>query len=171
VAILGIMIALVATMTMIWVPIPATKGYFNIGEAMIFFAAFLFGRRVAAISGAIGAGIIDAIAAPQFLPATLVIKFLEGYIAGTIVMSLRDHASDWSVKTLACSLGGLVMIVGYFVYEAFVLPLGLDTTAGMGPAIIELPWNILQVLLGGLIAILLTEGIEKSYPRIRDFRT
>jgi len=171
IAVLGIMIALVATMTLILIPIPATKGYFNLGEAMIFFAAFIFGRRIAGLSGAIGAGFIDAIAAPQFLPATILIKFAEGYVAGTIADVLRERANEQVVRAFAVEMGGAIMIIGYFIYEAFVLPLGFDTSAGIGVAIIELPWNISQAFIGGLIAMLLVTGIEKSYPRIRDLKT
>lgn len=171
VAILGITIALVAVMTMIFIPIPATKGYFNLGEVMIFFAAFIFGRKVASLGGAIGAGIIDAIYAPHFLPATIIIKFLEGFIAGTIANRLKKSEKEWLMRGLAVCVGGSVMIISYFVYEAFVLPLGLSANAGLGVAIIELPWNITQVFMGGLIAILLAEGIEKSYPRIKDMKT
>ena len=170
IAVLGIMSALVAAMTLILIPIPATKGFFNLGEAMIFFTAFIFGRRIAGLSGAIGAALIDAIVAPHFLPATLVIKFAEGFIAGTIFDLLKKHANEQVVRAFAIEIGGGLMIIGYFVYEAFVLPLGLDTSAGIGVAIVELPWNIAQAFIGGLIAMMLASGIEKSYPRISDFK-
>lgn len=170
IAVLGIMSALVAVLTLVYIPIPATKGYFNLGESMIFFAAFIFGRRVAGLSGAIGAGLIDAILAPQFLPATILIKFTEGYIAGIVFDRLRPYANEQFVRVLAIEIGGVIMISGYFSYEAWILPLGLSSSGGLGVAIVELPWNIVQVLIGGLIAILLVTGIEKSYPRIAELR-
>lgn len=170
IAVLGIMSALVGVMTLVYVPIPATKGIFNLGESMIFFAAFIFGRRIAGLSGAIGAGIIDAILAPHFLPATILIKFTEGYIAGAIFDWLRKRANEQVVRAFAIEIGGGIMIAGYFIYEAFVLPIGLGSSGGMGAAIAELPWNISQAFIGGLIAILLVTGIEKSYPRIAELR-
>jgi hypothetical protein len=57
-----------------------------------------------------------------------------------------------------------------------VLPLGLFPEAdivyygGIGPAIAELPFNILQAVLCGFIAVLLAEGIERSYPQIANLR-
>jgi hypothetical protein len=57
-----------------------------------------------------------------------------------------------------------------------VLPLGLFPEAdivyygGIGPAMAELPFNVLQVALCGIIAVLLTEGIERSYPQIANLR-
>jgi len=174
IAVLGVMIALVAAMTLIIVPIPATRGYFNLGETMIFFAAFVFGRKIAGLSGAIGAGLIDAIVAPYFLPATLIIKFSEGFVAGTIADALKKYGNLQAVRAFAVEIGGSIMIIGYFLYEAFILPIGITDGGGgggLGAALIELPWNISQVLIGGLIAILLTTGIEKAYPRIADLRS
>jgi len=166
----GILIALVAALTLIYVPIPSTKGYFNLGEVMIFFAAFVFGGKVAGIAGAFGAGIVDLIVAPHFFPGTFVIKFCEGFVAGTIASSLSNASNIWAVRTLAVGIGGTIMIAGYFCYEAFILPLGLSATGGIPVAITEVPWNIFQVLIGGLTAILLAEGVERSYPRISDFK-
>jgi hypothetical protein len=34
----------------------------------------------------------------------------------------------------------------------------------------ELPFNILQAVLCGFIAVLLAEGIERSYPQIANLR-
>lgn len=166
VALLGISIALVAAMTTMLVPIPATKGYFNLGEVVIFFLAFMFGWKEAAIAGAVGASIIDLAVAPVFMPATLVAKFLEGAAAGLIASSLKEAANAAWVRTLAVGVGGTLMITTYFLYEWFILPLGLSESGGLGNALAELPFNILQVLLCGIIAMLLAEGITRSYPQI-----
>ncbi|HUW42968.1 MAG TPA: ECF transporter S component [Thermoplasmata archaeon] len=166
VALLGISIALVAAMTTMLVPIPATKGYFNLGEVVIFFLAFMFGWKEAAIAGAIGAGIIDLAVAPVFMPATLVAKFLEGATAGLVVSSLKGVVNVTWVRTLAVGVGGSLMITTYFLYEWFILPLGLSESGGLGNALAELPFNILQVLLCGSIAMLLAVGITRSYPQI-----
>jgi len=39
------------------IPIPATKGYFNLGEVVIFIAAIVFGPVVGALAGGLGAGL------------------------------------------------------------------------------------------------------------------
>lgn len=171
VAIYGISIALVAALTAIFVPIPATKGYFNLGEIVIFTVAFLFGRKEAAIAGALGAALIDLILAPQFIPATLVAKSLEGFTAGTIVMVLKGASSSPWVRTLAYGIGGTLMVATYFIYEWLILPLGLSTSGGLGSALAELPFNILQVIICGTVALMLAEGIERSYPQIANLRS
>lgn len=75
--------ALVAVATIAFViSVPATSGYFNIGEAVIYVAAILFGPYVGAISGGVGAAIADLLLAPVYAPATIVIKACEGAIVG-----------------------------------------------------------------------------------------
>ncbi|MDA4120231.1 MAG: ECF transporter S component, partial [Thaumarchaeota archaeon] len=75
--------AFVAAVTMAFsVFIPATKGYFNIGEVMVYIVAILMGPYIGAFAGGVGSAISDAILAPQYAPGTLVIKGLEGLIVG-----------------------------------------------------------------------------------------
>lgn len=59
--------ALVCVVTLVFVVgIPATNGYFNVGETVIYIAALSFGPYVGAFAGGIGAAIADLIAAPIF---------------------------------------------------------------------------------------------------------
>jgi len=75
--------AFVAAATMAFaIYIPATKGYFNIGEVMIYIVAILMGPYIGAFAGGVGSAISDAILAPQYAPGTLVIKGVEGLIVG-----------------------------------------------------------------------------------------
>ncbi|MCE7743131.1 MAG: ECF transporter S component [Candidatus Heimdallarchaeota archaeon] len=48
---------------------------------------------------------------------------------------------------ISCSLGGMIIVVGYFIYQAFILGVGA------GGAAIEIPFNIAQVFFGAAIAI------------------
>jgi len=125
-----------ATTMMIRLPIPATTGYFNIGDAMIFVAALLFGPVVGGLAGGVGSAISDMIGYPLFVPYTLVIKGIEGWLVGKITR--RTLKSDY----IACLLGGAEMVLGYFVVEVFLPGLGL------GAALEELPFNMFQVVAG-----------------------
>ena len=176
VAIYGILIALVAALTFMAFPITPTRGYFNFGEVVIFFIAFMIGWKEAAICGAIGAALVDSVLAAFFVPATIVAKALEGSVAGVLSSVLKKAARPSLVRTVAFSIGGSLMVLTYFLYEWLVLPIGLfpDTLitsyGGLGNALAELPFNVLQVGLCGIIAVLLTEGIERSYPQIANLR-
>ncbi|HME19493.1 MAG TPA: ECF transporter S component [Nitrososphaerales archaeon] len=77
--------AFVAAVTMAFaVYIPATRGYFDIGEIMVYVVAMLMGPRVGAFAGGVGSAISDAILAPVYAPGTLVIKGVEGLIVGSL---------------------------------------------------------------------------------------
>ena len=123
-----------ATTMMVRLPIPATTGYFNIGDAMIFIAALLFGPVVGGLAGGVGSAISDMIGYPLFVPYTLVIKGIEGWLVGKF--SRRTLKSDY----IACLLGGAEMVLGYFVVEVFMF--------GLGAALEELPFNMFQVVAG-----------------------
>ena len=103
--------ALVAVSTlMIQIPVPATGGYINVGDAMIFTGALLLGPIVGVAAGGVGSAIADAVSYPVFAPYTLVIKGFEGFIAGYI----KDGKSLVR-DLLAWIVGSGVMVLGYFI--------------------------------------------------------
>ena len=160
----AIMAALVCVATMFFIiPIPATTGYFNVGEAIIYIAAILFGPLIGGFAGGVGAAIADiAVGWGIFAPGTLVIKFLEGFVIGLIVY--KAHLMNWegwkkiSMTIIAVIIGGLIMVAGYWTYEAYIL--------GQGPIVPigEIPFNLLQLLCGGLVAVPVSFGVQKAYP-------
>ncbi len=227
IAIMGILTALETTITYtVKIPIPATTGYFNVGEGIIYFAAILFGPYIGAFVGAVGAGFADIIGYPIFAPGTFIIKGAEGFIVGLIFKNLKSNKiinKNWkmftfflglivggliviigrlilivegiipiltenltlfiilaiiltviiwvlgftfqkniSVKILSMMAGGIVMVLGYFVYESLILNL-ISPDYYLNPlnaALIEVPINILQVLAGIFIAIPLIAALE-----------
>jgi uncharacterized membrane protein len=220
--------ALVCVVTLVFVVgIPATNGYFNIGETMIYIAALSFGPYVGAFAGGVGAAIADLIAAPIFAPGTLVIKGCEGAIVGFLNKKMFKQASGWRIWTillgvivgvllasigsvylrnadiywgipppltftisipaeawyllggivalsialssfrleaqsgramLSILIGGLEMVLGYFLYELLVL--------GKTAAIVEIAANIVQILVGLIVAIPITRIILRRLPQL-----
>ena len=137
---MAVMSALVATGTLI-VRIPNPMGgYFNVGDVMIFVAALTFGPLVGCVAGGIGSAIADIIGFPLFAVPTLVIKGLEGLIAG-LIMNKKNIYRD----VLAVVAAGAQMIIGYFLVEVYLW--------GVGGALAEVPGNIAKIVLGGLIGI------------------
>ncbi len=113
----AIFIALVfVTTTILRVPIPATGGYFNFGDSVIFVAALLYGPLVGGISGGIGAAIADAVGYPIFAPGTLVIKFFEGLIAGYIGHKIPPKTKAVMLwKALSIILGAVLGAATYYI--------------------------------------------------------
>jgi uncharacterized membrane protein len=152
----GIMAALVAVATLfVQIPNPATKGYINFGDIMIFLSALTFGPLVGGLAGSIGSSIADIVSGyGYFAPFTFVIKGVEGAIAGLIsnrVSVRRD--------VLAVIFAGSEMIIGYFLAEFFPLQLGWA-------ALTEVPGNISQILVGAIVGIPITLIIRKRLPEV-----
>jgi uncharacterized membrane protein len=232
-AIGAVFAALVCVATLVFtVSVPATTGYFNVGETVIYVAALLFGPFVGAFAGGVGAAIADMIVAPQFAPGTLVVKGFEGTIVGFLNRKFRRTSKpDWRIFTallgtivgfllaltgslylsgnaelylgipppetptatifvpaelwyflgavvallivfmgfkiepesgrtvFSMILGGLEMVVGYFLYEQLVL--------GKTTAIVEVPVNIGQMIVGLVVAIPVVRIVLRSLPQLR----
>ncbi len=158
IAVTGVMAALVCVGTMlIQVPVPATEGFINIGDAMIFTSSLLFGNIIGGFAGGVGSALADIILGyGYFAPLTFIVKGLEGVLVGTI-----SNGKNWNRDLLAVFIGGIVMVLGYFLGEAF--PMGY----GIPAALTEVPGNIFQVTVGGFIAIPLALVIRRylSVPR------
>lgn len=151
VALFGILTALTTAITMsLVVPFPPTRGFFNLGDAMVFFAALTFGMRAGAICGGVGSAIADILLGfGYFAPITLVAKGSEGLVAGAIGR-MSDGAP--AAKFLGVVVGSMCMVSTYFVSEWLLY--------GIGPAIAEVPVNVAQVLIGGSIGILLSVSVS-----------
>ena len=156
VAIYGVLTALTAAITIITViPFPPTKGYFNLGEAMVFFSALIFGWRAGAICGGVGSAIADVIIGyGYFAPITLTAKGVEGLVTGAIAR--LNGGKKWS-SVLGIFCGGSCMVSIYFLAEVIIL----DT--GIGYALSEmLTVNIPQVAIGGTLGFVLAHYVRKS---------
>jgi uncharacterized membrane protein len=223
--------ALVCVVTLVFVVgIPATSGYFNVGETMIYIAALSFGPYVGAFAGGVGAAIADLIAAPIFAPGTLVIKGCEGAIVGFLNKKMFKQASGWRILSillgvivgvllasvgsvylrnadiywgipppltptftisipaevwyllggivalsialasyrleaqsgramLSVLIGGLEMVLGYYLYELLVI--------GKTAAVVEIAANIVQILVGLVVAIPITRIVLRSLPQLK----
>lgn len=156
ISLIAVFTALIAVTTLaVRIPVPATGGYINLGDAMIFIAALSLGGAVGGLAGGLGSAIADMIGYPVFAPFTLIIKGLEGFIAGKIA----DGASA-KRDVLAWGAGSIIMIIGYFITEAYVMRLGTPS------ALIEVPGNSFQVIFGGIIGLPISRLIRR---RIQNF--
>lgn len=146
--------AVFAATYVIHVPVPQTQGYINLGDTMVLSAGLLLGPYLGLIAGGIGSALADIAIAPSWAPFTLVIKGLEGLIAG--YLSRRNNR----LYRLAFSsvIASSEMVIGYLIVEVALY--------GLGPALVELPGNILQALVGCIVAIPLAYTIRTRYSSI-----
>ncbi|MCX8171008.1 MAG: ECF transporter S component [Candidatus Bathyarchaeota archaeon] len=152
-SLLIVMTTLVAVGTLI-IRIPNPMGgYFNVGDAMIFICALTFNPFISGLAAGLGSAIADMIGFPAFVIPTLVIKGLEGFLA-----SLISNKKDVSRDVLAIVVAGSEMVIGYFLVELYILNWGL------GGALAEVPMNIMQILIGGIVGVPVASFLRRRLP-------
>jgi len=128
-------------------------GYFNVGDVMIFVAALTFNPLIGGVAGGLGSAIADIIGFPLFAIPTLVIKGLEGLLA-----SLITNKKNVYRDILAVVVAGTEMVIGYFLVELYLW--------GIGGALAEVPANIAQIAIGGIVGIPIALVLRRRLPEI-----
>lgn len=153
----GLLIALVMVATyLIRIPIPATQGYINAGDSMIFLIGIIFGPQTALVAGGLGSALADLLAGySQYAPITLIVKGIEGWVVGALALQVGKRSGVELRDIAAILAGGSIMIVGYYcgeaiLFKSFIAPLG-----EIGP-------NILQAVGSALIALPLIHKILET---------
>ena len=135
------------------VPIAATGGYFNFSDVAVYFTAFAFGPWVGLIAGGVGTALSDlSLGFTSFAPLTLLAHGLEGFVAGWL-----GRGRGLVPMVVAWLVGTVVMCGLYFLGEGLVL-------TGWGAAAAELPFNLFQNLVGGVVGIPLVLAVRRAYP-------
>lgn len=138
--------AMVTGATMLSVPVPGFRLYFNLGEGIIYTVAILLGARHGAIVGGLGAALADLILGyPIWAPLTLFIKGLEGYVVGTL-------APNGRIK--AMTAGAAVMAAGYSISAGLLY--------GWAATPVELITDVIQTGMGMVIALPLSKLLESK---------
>ncbi|MBM3263848.1 MAG: ECF transporter S component [candidate division Zixibacteria bacterium] len=147
----GLLIALTAAATLaVRIPNPATQGYVNLGDGVLFTAALLWGSRAGGLAGGIGSALADVIGGYTiWAPWTLVVKGVEGMLAGGI--SSRGGSA---FAVLGLFAGGVWMITGYYLAGRFLF--------GSVVALTEIPGNIVQAVVGAVVAFPLSITLRKK---------
>ena len=155
IALVAVLIALVTVLTLlVRVPTPA-RGYVNLSDAAITFAALAFGPWVGAIAGGVGTAIADLLGGfAPYAPISFVAHGVQGLLVGLIGGRRRDLPR----LVLAWLAGAVAMVTGYLLGGA--LYVGLPT------ALLEVPLNVMQTVVGALVGIPLYFAVRRAYPAI-----
>jgi len=139
------------------IPVPGLAGgaYLNLGDSLIYCAAYILGGIPAMFAAGIGSLLADiAGGALIYAPATLVIKGLMGLACGAMLLK-----PSFGRFVFACVTGGAIMVVGYGLYELFVF--------GAAYALTSLPFNLIQWAGGVAVALLLYLPFSKMRKSLR----
>lgn len=156
---IALMIALVAVVTRFLVVPIGVAGFFNFSDTAVYLAAFLLGPLPGFLAGGIGAALADvSLGYASFAPLTFLGHGLQGLVAGYLA---RDGSMQGRVLG---ALAGTVAMVGiYFLGEYFGPG---NIWGGPAQALTEWPFNLLQNVVGAVVAIPLVEAIRRAYPPI-----
>lgn len=129
----------------------ANGGLVHLGNVPVFVAAALYGRKSAALSGAVGMGLFDLTCGwVAWAPFTFVICGLIGWVYGWIT---EKHSSKgFLIMGIFAAL--VVKIAGYYIAEGLIYGNWIAPVA-------SIPGNVVQILLAGVIAIPLILALQK----------
>src|SRR6056297_2430504 len=143
----ALMAAVVFVATTI-IKIPVGQGYLNFGDAAVFLAGLLLGPGYAFAAAAVGSSLADMIGYPIYIPATFLLKGSMAFIAS----KGKDKANKGKIINMIT--GGLIMVSGYYLYEAFIL------YGNIISPLYYIPFNILQFSVGIIIALILINPLK-----------
>lgn len=171
ISILSMSIAVVFVFTiLIAISIPATRGFWNIGETGVYIVALLFGPVIGAVAGGVGSALADLfLGYAIYAPGTLIIKGAEGFIVGYLY-SLMQRKSERKRTILfyAMLLTLLVILSTVFVFYIFggeggEIVVELYSEMLKGGVSFSLPFFVIiaiEIIIGGIALILLYVGRE-----------
>jgi len=112
------------------IPNVMTGGYVHLGDCGIFVAVLLLGRKNGTIAAAVGGALADLLGGYFiFILPTFIIKGLMAYVMGTVLEHLHTEGRwNWLYGAVP---GGIVQVLGYGVFEAFMygIPTALTSAA------------------------------------------
>ncbi|NLY52834.1 MAG: ECF transporter S component, partial [Firmicutes bacterium] len=137
------------------IPMVATQGFINVGDTVIFLSALMMGPRVGFIAGGLGSALADLLLGyAHWAPWTLVIKAVEGLIAGVLGYSIYRQEGRVGGRVVASLvISALWMAAGY--YLAGGLMVGFDV------ALTSVPGNLVQGLGSAVLAWPLLQAFAK----------
>ena len=151
--------AIIFVFTYIGVQVPAFGafgGLTHMGTLVMFIISIKYGKYYGALSGAIGMTLFDLLSPwAAWAPGTFVVRIIAGYVFGLVAESKEGQGMSMTKNWLSLGLGGLVIVVGYFIFEALFLGSGLA-------ALRSIPGNLLQLVIASAGIF-----IYKSMPELR----
>jgi len=151
--------AIIFVFTYIGVQVPAFGafgGLTHMGTLVMFIISIKYGKYYGALSGAVGMTLFDLLSPwAAWAPGTFVVRIIAGYVFGLVAESKEGQGMSMTKNWLSLGLGGLVIIIGYFIFEALFLGSGLA-------ALRSIPGNILQLVIASAGIF-----IYKSMPELR----
>ena len=139
------------------VQIPTVAGYTNIGEGMCLLSGLILGPWYGFFAAGVGCALADLISGyAYYVPATFVIKGLVALVAALLLRPMLKKGGRppfWRLALIELP-SEVIMVAGYFGYEALVLGQGLAAAASV-------PNNLVQAAVGIVLSVVLYTVLSK----------
>ncbi len=146
ITITGLFMAINIGLSSFGIPVPG--GHLYLCDAIICTAALLLDPFAALLIGGIGSFLGDMIFYPAPMFVSLAVHGLQAFVISYIVHTKAVDKDEFFKKSLiALIIGSIIMVIGYTLGKTFVY-------STFQYAMIKLPYEIAQALLGNIIALL-----------------
>ncbi|SFI12971.1 Uncharacterized membrane protein [Pseudobutyrivibrio sp. OR37] len=148
------------------IPTP-TNGYIHPGDGFVLLSGLLLGPAWGALAAGFGSALSDLIGGYFiYVPATFIIKALTaltGFFLFKLVGKLLNTKTALPALIISGIAGEAVMVLGYFIFEIFMLSVVNDVTlsAGALASIAGIIPNIIQGIFGVIISSVLYPLLHK----------
>ncbi|MDD3173397.1 MAG: ECF transporter S component [Herbinix sp.] len=153
----ALMAAMTCIVTMILpIKIPyGNGGYIHPGDAFVLLSGIILGPVYGGFAAGIGSMIADLLSGyVQYAPATFIIKLLAAMVGAYSYRHIKEHS-----VVLAGVFGGIIVTLGYFIYDRIL-------SGNFEAALVGVPFNLLQNIMGIVIASILLPLLKKV-PQIK----
>ena len=153
--VLGALFAALAYCATLIIHIPSPiGGYLNLGDCIVLLAGWLLGPAYGAAAAGLGSALADlTLGYTSYIPGTFVIKALMAVVAYYAAKAVPGKTVVKSV--ISGVLAEVVMVGGYFCFEATILGNGLGAAVGIAS-------NLMQALAGIVCAVLIKLILDKK---------
>ena len=146
ITITGLFMAINIGLSSFGIPVPG--GHLYLCDAIICTAALLLDPFAALLVGGIGSFLGDMIFYPAPMFVSLIVHGLQACVISYIVHTKAADKDEFLKKSLiALIIGSIIMVIGYTLGKTFVY-------STFQYAMLKLPYEIAQALLGSIIALL-----------------
>ena len=129
-------------------------GYLTLGDCIVLLAGWLLGPAYGAAAAGLGSALADlTLGYTSYIPGTFVIKALMAVVAYYAAKAVPGKTVVKSV--ISGVLAEVVMVGGYFCFEATILGNGLGAAVGIAS-------NLMQALAGIVCAVLIKLILDKK---------
>lgn len=125
------------------------------GDCFVLFSGIILGPVYGFFASGLGSALADVLFGYfAYAPATFIIKGLMSSLLGVVFCRLKKKICVLNLLLFGI-ISEILMVLGYFLYECFVLSYGIGAAA-------SIPGNIFQGAFGVAVNILLCLAIENN---------